>query len=524
MTIKKNIAIAGCGHWGKNLIRNMAQIGALAAVVDSNPAQAEAMAKEHNVPVRSWAEVLADKNIVGVMLPVPAPLHYQMTIEALNAGKHVFVEKPLALEVKEAEEMVALAEQTGQILMVGHVLQYHAAYLEMQRWVKEGKLGKLQYIYSHRLNLGKIRKHENCWWSFAPHDVSMALGLAGSEAQRVYASGMAALQAEIADITTTHIEFADGLKAHIFVSWLNPTKEQKLVVAGEGGMLVFDDSQPWESKLLLYPHKVDFSGAEIAMVKADAQSVPLTATEPLKEECLAFLKAIETKQNPKTDGKEGLAVLEILAAAEHAMQIGKPVMIHAQKLPYFTHESAIVDDGCEIGEGSKIWHFSHILSGTTMGKNVIVGQNVMVGPNVKVADGCKIQNNVSIYKGVTLEEGVFCGPSCVFTNVNTPRAAIERKDEFLPTNVGKWATIGANATIVCGNDIGAYALIGAGSVVTKPVKPHALMVGNPAQQIGWVSHAGERLGDDMTCPREGRKYRVAGDQLEEIKDAKHVAA
>lgn len=175
---------------------------------------------------------------------------------------------------------------------------------------------------------------------------------------------------------------------------------------------------------------------------------------------------------------------------------------------YFSHESAILDEGCDIGAGTKIWHFSHILSGTKIGVDCVVGQNVMIGPDVVIGDRCKIQNNVSLYKGIVLGDGVFCGPSCVFTNVNTPRAEIERKEEFSLTNVGRGATIGANSTIVCGNTLGEYCFIGAGAVVTKDVAPHAIMVGNPAKFLGWVSHAGERLGDDLVCPRENRKYQV----------------
>ena len=526
MQDQPSLAVVGCGYWGKNLVRNMAQLGILAAVADANPAQAEALGNEHKVPARPWANILDDAAITSVVIAVPAPLHHELARAALLAGKHVFVEKPLTLRTAHAEELCALAQEKNRILMVGHVLQYHAAYIEMQSWVRGGKLGKLHYIYSHRLNLGKVRKQENCWWSFAPHDVSMVLGLTPSAPAQVYATETCALQPAVADMVTAHIEFADGLKAHILVSWLNPTKEQKLVVAGEKGMLVFDDGLPWESKLLFYPHAVDFSGNEPVAVKADAVPVALTPTEPLKEECRAFIAAVATHTSPKTNGEEGLAVLRVLDAAERSMNSGKPVMANATPTAYFLHETAIVDAGCRIGSGSKIWHFSHILSGTTLGDNVIIGQNVMVGPHVSVGHGCKIQNNVSLYKGVHLEEGVFCGPSCVFTNVNTPRAAVERKDEFRETHVGRWATIGANATIVCGNPIGAYALIGAGSVVTKPVKPHALMVGNPAHQIGWVSHAGERLGDDLICPREGRKYRVTPQgELEEItvpKDASHA--
>lgn len=181
----------------------------------------------------------------------------------------------------------------------------------------------------------------------------------------------------------------------------------------------------------------------------------------------------------------------------------------------FVHETACVDDDVEIGEGTKIWHFSHVLGRVKIGKNVVISQNVMIGPDVTIADGCKIQNNVSVYKGVHLEEGVFCGPSCVFTNVKTPRAMIERKDEFLETPVGKWATIGANSTIICGNRIGAYAMIGAGAVITKDVPDHALMVGNPAKQVGWCSHAGDILDDSLVCPRERKQYEIKDGVLKE---------
>lgn len=529
MTKHAHIAVVGCGYWGKNLVRNVREIGALAAVVDANAAQADMMGKQYGVPSMPWQSVLASSAITGIMLAVPAPQHYDMAKEALLAGKHVFVEKPLALDPAHGEELCALAAAHNRILMVGHVLQYHSAFIAMQQWLKDGKLGTLHYLYSHRLNLGKVRKAENCWWSFAPHDVSMLLSLANEVPVKVSAFGVNALQPNIADMVTTHMEFASGVKAHIFVSWLNPIKEQKLVVAGKKGMLVFDDGQPWESKLLFYPHTIDFSGQEPVAQKADGVAVALMPTEPLKEECLAFIAAIDAGVSPKTDGREGQRVLRVLDAAERSMQTGAAVSITATSeaktsshtTSYFAHDTAIIDEGCHIGDGSKIWHFSHILSGSTLGKNVVVAQNVMIGPNVSVGDGCKIQNNVSLYKGVHLKEGVFCGPSCVFTNVNTPRAQVERKDEFRETPVGRWATIGANATIVCGNPIGEYALIGAGAVVTKPVKAHALMVGNPAKQIGWVSHTGERLSDDLICPREGRSYKVnAAGELVEITQKK----
>jgi UDP-2-acetamido-3-amino-2,3-dideoxy-glucuronate N-acetyltransferase len=178
----------------------------------------------------------------------------------------------------------------------------------------------------------------------------------------------------------------------------------------------------------------------------------------------------------------------------------------SENTAYFVHPTSIVDEGCEIGEGSKIWHFCHVIKGSRIGRNCVLGQNVMVGPNVQVGDGVKIQNNVSIYESVTIEDDVFCGPSMVFTNVLTPRAFVERKDEFANTLVRKGATIGANATVVCGNTIGRYATVGAGAVITRDVVDFALVVGNPARRIGWVSETGERLGVDLICPRTNKQY------------------
>jgi UDP-2-acetamido-3-amino-2,3-dideoxy-glucuronate N-acetyltransferase len=171
------------------------------------------------------------------------------------------------------------------------------------------------------------------------------------------------------------------------------------------------------------------------------------------------------------------------------------------------HVSSYVDAGALIGRGTKIWHFCHVLADTEIGENCSIGQNVMIGPRVKVGNGCKIQNNVSLYDGVELGDDVFCGPSCVFTNVNNPRANVSRKDEFRATAVGRGASIGANATIVCGHSLGEYCFIGAGAVVTRHVPAFALMVGNPARRVGWISRSGERLGNDLVCPRTGERYR-----------------
>jgi UDP-2-acetamido-3-amino-2,3-dideoxy-glucuronate N-acetyltransferase len=219
-------------------------------------------------------------------------------------------------------------------------------------------------------------------------------------------------------------------------------------------------------------------------------------------------------------------VLHVMVAAKWLARLGRQRTAEraAGAAPYFVHESAYVDNGVRIGAGTQIWHFSHVLKGATIGRDCVIGQNVMIGAGVTVGNRCKIQNNVSIYEGVTLEDGVFCGPSCVFTNVNNPRAEIERKSEFRPTTVGRGATIGANATTVCGHRLGPYCFVAAGAVVTRDVPPHALVVGNPARQVCWVSHAGERLGGELVCPRTGSRYEVDADGLLiEIADAQKIA-
>lgn len=191
------------------------------------------------------------------------------------------------------------------------------------------------------------------------------------------------------------------------------------------------------------------------------------------------------------------------------------------KQSFFTHETAVIDAPCEIGEGTKIWHFSHIMSNSRLGKNCNLGQNVVVSPGVVLGNNVKVQNNVSIYTGVTCEDDVFLGPSMVFTNVINPRSAVNRRDEYLKTKVGKGVSIGANATIVCGNDIGAFAFIGAGAVVTKEILPYALVVGNPAKQIGWVSEYGHRLEFDSaqiaTCKESNQQYKLENNTVKRIK-------
>jgi UDP-2-acetamido-3-amino-2,3-dideoxy-glucuronate N-acetyltransferase len=525
-----SVAVIGTGYWGRNLVRNFHQIGALKMICDKNETVLSNLQAQHTgVEIcYSLTDVLMRDDVQGVVIATPAETHFLLAREALLAGKHVFVEKPLVLKDSEGRELIEIAEKHGRVLMVGHLLQYHPAFIKLRELASSGELGRINYIYSHRLNLGKIRREENILWSFAPHDISMILSLAGDEPESIQTTGGYYLHQRIADVTTTHLDFPSGLKAHIFVSWLHPFKEQKLVVVGDRKMVVFDDTLDWPEKLLIFPHRIEWHANMPVPVKADPERVEYSRDEPLKRECLHFLNCIVNGDRPVTDGNEGLRVLRILNASQMSMdQQGKRIRLDgknevepqknlsrrqaAQLSPpvaagAFIHETAIIDSGAVVGTATKIWHFSHVLSGSTIGERCNIGQNVVIGPDVAIGNNCKIQNNVSVYKGVTLEDGVFCGPSMVFTNINNPRAEISKMDQVRPTLVKKGATIGANATIICGATLGRYSFVGAGAVVTRNVPDHGLVLGNPAKQIGWICACGERLSDDLECLACGSFY------------------
>jgi UDP-2-acetamido-3-amino-2,3-dideoxy-glucuronate N-acetyltransferase len=313
--MKKNIAVVGCGHWGKNLVRNFSELGSLSAVCDPDIELAKSYADKHDVRVLSFEEITSDKSIHGVVLAVPAPLHATMAIEAMKAGKHVYVEKPLAMNEKEAIEMLLIAKEYDVRLMVGHLLQYHPIFVAIRKLVKDNKLGKLSYMYSNRLSLGKVRSEEDVIWSFAPHDISMILSLTGEVPITVRTDTSKILQPNIADTATIHMEFKQGLKAHISVSWLHPYKEQKLVVVGKDAMIIFDDTKSWNEKLAFYPHSVSYTDGMPVLQKADVEYLKVDESEPLKNECQHFIDIINEDILPITDGFEGLKVLKVLSAA-----------------------------------------------------------------------------------------------------------------------------------------------------------------------------------------------------------------
>ncbi len=522
-----NVAVIGAGYWGKNLVRNYHALKALHTICDTDPEVLDNFRKAYpGVETMSGPErVFADKNVNAIVISTPASTHYDLVLSGLEAGKHVFVEKPLCLDVEEGEELVKLARDKGLVLMVGHLLHYHPAIIELKKLIDRGELGRLQYIYSNRLNLGKIRTEENILWSFAPHDISIILSLARQMPERVISAGSHFLNDKVADVTLSHLMFPSGINAHIFVSWLHPFKEQKLVVVGDRNMAVFDDTHP-DRKLSLYPHEINWINGVPVPAKKEADVVEIGDEEPLQNECKSFIDAVANGKRPYTDGAEGLRTLAVLWACQESLKhSGREVDIkHGHAITttdtgYRAHDTAVVDEGCDIGEGTVIWHFSHVMKNSRIGPNCNIGQNVVIGPNVSVGSGCKIQNNVCVYEGVTLEDDVFCGPSMVFTNVFNPRSHIGRMGELKPTLVMKGATIGANATIMCGVTLGKFSFVGAGAVVLDDVPDFALVVGNPAAGKGWMCRCGVKLefngGDKTVCGKCGAGYRLENDRVTE---------
>jgi UDP-2-acetamido-3-amino-2,3-dideoxy-glucuronate N-acetyltransferase len=325
------VAVFGYGHWGRNLVRVFHELGALYAVCDAREeARREVAARFPGVRREAdGASVLADPAVDAVVIATPAETHFALASAALEAGKDTFVEKPLALRSPDAEKLIALARARDRVLMVGHLLRYHPAILRLKELCRAGELGRIEYVYSNRLNLGKIRREENSLWSFAPHDVSVLLHLFESMPLQVSTTGGTYLQPNIADVTVSNLLFEGGARAHIFVSWLHPFKEQKLVVVGSKKMAVFDDVAP-ASKLMLYDKEIALVNGSFQVKRPEGAPVAIDSGEPLRNECQHFLDSVRQRGAPHTDGHEGLRVLLVLQACQKSLQLnGEPVEVSA---------------------------------------------------------------------------------------------------------------------------------------------------------------------------------------------------
>lgn len=517
---RASIAVIGCGYWGRNVVRTFHGLGALRWVCDVRSQVLDNVRAQYGIQTSSSvAEILADPEVEGIAIAAPAAQHYQLARQALEAGKHVLVEKPLALRLEEGRHLARIAESRAQVLMVGHILQYHPAIVKLKELIAAGELGRIKYIYSSRLNMGKLRAEENILWSFAPHDISAVLYLLDEMPTRIASHGGTYVDSRVADTTLSTCQFSSGANVHIFVSWLHPFKEQRLTIVGGKKMAVFDDVEP-ERKLVLYSHRIDWVDRVPVAHSDQGQVVPIPKDEPLRLECEHFLECIRDKRKPRTDAAGALQVLEVLDACERSLRSGgSPVELNRTQADYFAHPTAVIDAGSEIGRGTKIWHFSHIMEGAQIGERCNFGQNVVISSGVKIGNNVKIQNNVSVYTGVELEDDVFCGPSMVFTNVINPRSHVVRKDEYRRTLVKRGASIGANATVVCGTTLGEYCFVAAGAVVTRNVADYALVMGVPASRTGWICYCGKKLADtgtQATCAECGRQYMLTANSCREL--------
>jgi UDP-2-acetamido-3-amino-2,3-dideoxy-glucuronate N-acetyltransferase len=327
------IAVIGAGYWGVNLVRVFHQLGVLRRVCDFSTERLQQLAGKYpDVEMdRSYDDVLDDSDVKAVVIATPAETHYTLARRALLAGKDVFVEKPLTLRCEEAEKLTWISENQRRILMVGHLLEYHPAITRLNEMIEEGELGRLEYVYSNRLNMGKVRREENALWSFAPHDISVILLLLKQMPIQVAATGGTYLQPNVADVTVSNMLFDRGVRAHLFVSWLHPYKEQKLVLVGERRMAVFDDVRKTD-KLQIYEKKIGLVNGNFIAERPAARTVDFPADEPLLLECRHFLDCIETRQTPRTDGRDAWRVLKVLEASQRSLTMnGEPVQLEPSR-------------------------------------------------------------------------------------------------------------------------------------------------------------------------------------------------
>jgi UDP-2-acetamido-3-amino-2,3-dideoxy-glucuronate N-acetyltransferase len=511
--------VVGAGRWGRNHVRTLGELGVLGGVVEPDDAARAAIATAHpGLPVfRDLGEALDDGDFDGFTVATPAATHFRVAERILDHDKPVLVEKPLACSVDEARRLTQLAETRGVNLMVGHVMLFHPAIAKMKEQIEAGRIGKLQYLYSNRLNLGAVRTEENILWSFAPHDVSIFQSFVNAAPIQVESRGGAFLQPHLHDTTLTVLRYPENIVGHIFVSWLHPFKEHRLVVIGSKGMLSFEDSSV-DKNLRFYEKSVDWVRGEPIPRDGPTEEVPYDRSMPLTAELRYFVERLDGRPIETCDGQSGVEVLEILERASRDLVVSGAVPPRHAEKGFFVHPSSFIDDDVTIGEGTRVWHFCNVQSGARIGRDCSIGQNVVVGNNAVIGNRVKIQNNVSLYEGVELEDYVFCGPSMVFTNVLDPRSKYPQKGSvhYHRTLVREGASLGANCTILCGHTIGRHAFVAAGAVVTRDVPNYALMMGVPAAQEGWVCECGETLPEfeaRVSCPRCGLKYVLEKERL-----------
>ena len=429
------ICVVGVGRWGKNHARTLHELGMLGGIVDSDADRLAQRAQQFGVRAFSSIDEAVAAGFDGYIVATPAHTHATVAGFLLERGHHVLVEKPIALFAADARRLRETARRAGVNLMVGHVLLFHPAIRSIRKLIDDGKIGRLQYIYSNRLNLGTVRTEENILWSFAPHDISIFQYLIGDTPIEVESRGGVFLQPGVHDTTLTMLRYPNNIVGHIFLSWLHPYKEHRLVVVGSRGMLSFEDSSEGKP-LLFYEKGIDWVQGEPIARDGPTEVIEYEPEMPLTAELSYFARHLDGTPIEIANADSAVEVLEILERATESLRGQTQGAPPVEERPgYFAHASSAVDDGAQVGEGTKIWHYCHVQSGARIGRNCSLGQNVYVASNVLIGDHVRIQNNVSVYEGVELQDYVFCGPSWCSRTYPGPGASIRLARA--PTS-GRW--------------------------------------------------------------------------------------
>lgn len=306
------IALLGCGMWGRNIARNLSRLNVLAAVCDADRDRASNFATQFDSQEMTFEAILSDPSIDGIMLATNANTHKELATQALAQGKHVYIEKPMALTLADAKAIETAAITANKGVMIGHLIRYHPAFISLLEQIQSGAIGKVKHIQANRLAMGRIRNSESVLFDLCPHDLSLILAIAGTQPSQVICHGVSHITPGVVDILSTGLGFENGISAHMQTSWLSPYKEHRLTVTGETGSLVFDDTKPWQEKLTLFQDEITQSGTLFLIERASPLTLPISESEPLRDEMQAFINLIDHDVTPPTHAQEGVCVQQVL--------------------------------------------------------------------------------------------------------------------------------------------------------------------------------------------------------------------
>lgn len=505
-----NIGVIGCGYWGPNLIRNLKETSEanLDLICDIDGSKLIAMKKKYpSIRItQDYKQLLNDPSMDAVVIALPVSKHYEIAKEALLKNKHVLVEKPLTASVKEAEDLVRIAKEKNLILMVDHTFEYSPAITKVKQIIESRELGDIYYIKTEWLNLGLLQPNVNVVWDLATHIISIIHYITGLNPISVNATAKGCIRKEIQEISQAHIKYSNNLSAYLTVSWLEPKKTRQMTIVGSKKMLIYDltnEEEPvkiYDKGINVIQEATDIRPSKMEYRFGDIYSPHIKNTEPLNVMCSHFIECIKNKTKPLSDGESGLKVVKVLEAMEKSInENGREIVLNQDSTDFKKNfmnfqpkkeNYSESTNGVKMAENVKIFQPNLTnLYGCEIGENTKVGAFVEIQKNAKIGKNCKISSHSFVCEGVKIEDNVFIGHGVIFINDKYPQSTTngklqtEQDWKVIPTLVKKGASIGSNATILCGVTIGENSIVGAGSVVTKDVLPNTVVAGNPARII-----------------------------------------